>query len=147
MKTTLELTPGEDFGWAEFPGTQGVFMWLSDSFGLPKDAPNPEATIAWLKLNGSLEGQNIFNPLKGSIPARTDAVAAAPELYDAYLQSAAADWTSHRLVGSMTHGVVANERFMSDFNSVMSIFLDTRSAQAAASAMEAVCIQAGACGY
>lgn len=147
MTTTLGLVPGEGYGWAAAPGTGGVFMWLSDSFGLPADAPNPENTIAWLTLLGSVEGQNAFNPLKGSIPARVDAVAAAPDLYNAYLQSAAADWGSNVLAGSLVHGVAANERFMGDFNQVMQIYLSSGSAQAAASAMVAVCAQAGACGF
>jgi glucose/mannose transport system substrate-binding protein len=96
---------------------------------------------------GSLEGQNTFNPLKGSIPARIDAVAAAPDSYDAYLQSAGADWSSNNLAGSLVHGVVANERFSGDFATVMTIYLESRSAEAAASAMLAVCVQAGACGF
>jgi glucose/mannose transport system substrate-binding protein len=121
-------------------------MWLSDSFGLPVGAPNPDNTIAWLELLGSLEGQNIFNPLKGSIPARIDAVEAAPDLYNAYLQSAGADWASNRLVGSLAHGVAANERFMGDFNTVMEVFLASRSGAAAANAMAAVCSTSGACG-
>jgi glucose/mannose transport system substrate-binding protein len=147
MTTTLGLVPGEGYGWAAAPGTGGVFMWLSDSFGLPADAPNADNTIAWLALLGSVEGQNAFNPLKGSIPARVDAVAAAPDLYNAYLQSAAADWGSNALAGSLVHGVAANERFMGDFNQVMQIYLSSGSAQAAASAMVAVCAQAGACGF
>jgi len=146
MSTTLGLTPCEGFGYAPAPSTAGNFLWLSDSFGLPVGAPNPEATMAWLKVLGSIEGQNAFNPLKGSIPARVDAVAAAPDLYNAYLQSAAADWGSNTLAPSLVHGTAANERFMSDFNTVMEIFLTSRSAEAAASAMAAVCIQANACG-
>lgn len=146
MTTTLGLEPGSDFGYQPSPGTGGVFMWLSDSFGLPKDAPNPENTTAWLVTLGSLEGQNTFNPLKGSIPARVDAVDAAPDLYNAYLQDAAADWSQDTLVGSLVHGAAANERFMSDFNQVMEIFLASRSPEAAASAMTVVCTQAGACG-
>lgn len=147
LSTTLGLTAGEDYGWADFPGTQGTFTWLSDTFGLPVGAPNESAAIAWLRLIGSVEGQNIFNPLKGSIPARTDAVAAAPEAYNPYLQYTAQQWASARLVGSMMHGVVANERFMGDFNQVLDIYIQSRSSAGAASAMEAVCIQAGACGY
>jgi glucose/mannose transport system substrate-binding protein len=146
LTTTLGLTPGEGYGWADFPGTEGVFMWLSDTFGLPVGAPNPDATIAWLKLLGSVEGQNAFNPLKGSIPARVDAVDAASDLYNAYLQSAAEDWSSNRLVGSLAHGVVANERLMGDFNDVIQIYLQSRSSQAASSAMQAFCAQDGACG-
>jgi glucose/mannose transport system substrate-binding protein len=141
------LTAGEDYGWADFPGTQGEFTWLSDTFGLPVGAPNEAAAIAWLRLLGSLEGQNTFNPLKGSIPARIDAVAQAPELYNRYLQFTADEWAHDRLVGSMMHGVVANERFMGDFNQVLDIYIQSRSSEGAASAMESVCIQAGACGF
>ncbi len=146
MSTTLGLEPKTGFGWADFPGTKGVFMWLSDTFGLPVGAPNPVATTAWLKLLGSVEGQNAFNPKKGSIPARIDAVDADPSLYNAYSLSAAAEWKVDRLVGSLVHGVVANERFTGDFNDVIQIYLESRSSTAAASAMQAFCAQDGACG-
>jgi glucose/mannose transport system substrate-binding protein len=146
MTTTLGLEPGVGFGFAPSPDTAGTFMWLSDSFGLPQGAPNRDNTLAWLQLLGSVDGQNAFNPLKGSIPARTDAVSAAPDLYNAYLQSAAADWAENRLVGSLAHGVAANERFMGDFNQVMEIFVASRNSAATASAMSAVCIQSNACG-
>ncbi len=147
LSTTLRLSPGEDYGWADFPGTADIFTWLSDTFGLPVGAPNEAAAIAWLRLLGSLEGQNTFNPLKGSIPARADAVSAAPELYNVYLQYTAGEWASARLIGSMMHGVVANERFIGDFNQVLDIYIQSRSSTGAAAAMEAVCIQAGACGF
>jgi len=146
MTTTLGLEPGVGYGYAASPDTAGVFMWLSDSFGLPADAPNRDNTIAWLSTLGSLEGQNAFNPLKGSIPARTDAIDADPDLYNGYLQSAGADWAENTLVGSLVHGTAANERFMGDFSQVMEIFLASESAEAAASAMTVVCTQAAACG-
>jgi glucose/mannose transport system substrate-binding protein len=146
MTTTLGLEPGVGFGYAAAPGTGGTFIWLSDSFGLPSGVTNRDNTIAWLKLLGSVEGQNAFNPLKGSIPARVDAVSVAPELYNAYLQSAAADWSSNTLAPSLVHGAAANERFMGDFNQVMEIFLASSSADAAANAMQAVCTTSGACG-
>jgi glucose/mannose transport system substrate-binding protein len=147
LSTTLGLTAGVDYGWADFPGTDGDFAWLSDTFGLPVGAPNEAAAIAWLRLLGSLEGQNTFNPLKGSIPARTDAMGRAPELYNNYLQYAAGRWANDRLVGSMMHGVVANERFVGDFNQVLDIYIQSRSSASAAAAMESICMQAGACGF
>ncbi len=140
MVTTLGLEPGEGFGWQPSPGTQGVFMMLSDSFGLPKGAKNRDATIAWLKLLGSREGQDIFNPLKGSIAARLDSDLS---LYNAYLQSAAADWKENAVVGSLVHGAVAPEAFSSEFATVMEIFLNGYNAQAAANAAEAIAYQAG----
>jgi glucose/mannose transport system substrate-binding protein len=140
MVTTLELTPMEDFGWAASPGTDGVFMMLSDSFGLPLGAPNRENAIAWLRLLGSQEGQDIFNPLKGSIAGRLDSDLS---LYNEYLQSAAGDWQQNEVVGSLAHGAVANERFMSEFPTVLEIFLTDYDANAAANAAEAIARQAG----
>lgn len=146
MTAVLELVPGEDYGWAAAPGTDGVFMMLSDSFGLPIGAPNRDNVIAWLELLGSVEGQDAFNSLKGSVPARIDANVGDTELYNAYLQSAAGDWASNSIVGSLVHGVVANERFMNDFSAAMEIYTTSRDAQAAAAATYAVCAQTGACG-
>ena len=140
MTTTLKLKPETGFGWAASPGTNGIFMMLSDSFGLPVGCANRDNAIAWLKMLGSRDGQDTFNPLKGSISARIDSDLSK---YDAYLQSAANDWRSNKIVGSLAHGVVANERFMNDFATVMDIFLQTGNAQAAVNAAEAVAIQAG----
>lgn len=145
MTTTLGLTPGEGYGWAPSPDTGGTFMWLSDSFGLPKDAPNRDATIAWLKLLGSVEGQDAFNPLKGSIPARIDADVTNADLYNAYLQSAAADWGSNTLASSLVHGAAANENFSGEFGTIMETFREA-GAEAAAAVMAEICADSGACG-
>jgi glucose/mannose transport system substrate-binding protein len=138
MTTTKGLKPGEGFGWAPAPGTAGVFMMLSDSFGLPKGVKNRTNAINWLRLVGSKEGQDAFNPLKGSIAARTDS---DPAKYNAYLQSAMRDWKSNRIVGSLVHGAVAPESFMSQFGTVMEIYLSSRNAQAAANAAQAIANQ------
>jgi glucose/mannose transport system substrate-binding protein len=140
MVTTLGLEPGTGFGYAPAPGTTGVFVMLSDSFGLPKDIKNRDAAVAWLKLLGSKEGQDIFNPLKGSIAGRLDSDLS---LYNTYLQSAAADWQSNTVVGSLAHGAVAPESFSSEFATVMEIFLNSRSGQAASNAAQAIANQAG----
>lgn len=146
MTAVLELVPGEDYGWAASPGTGGVYMMLSDSFGLPVGAPNRDNVIAWLELLGSVEGQDAFNSLKGSVPARIDANVGDTDLYNAYLQSAAGDWAMDTIVGSLVHGVVANERFMNDFSAAMEVFTSSRDSSAAAAATSAVCAQTGACG-
>lgn len=141
MSTTLGLEAGTEFGWVPSPGTEGIFMMLADSFGLPKGAPNREATLAWLRTVGSREGQDIFNPLKGSISARFDSDLS---LYDTYGQSVAQDWQSDTIVGSLQHGVVANERFMNDFaTTVMEMFLTTRDPVITSNAAHAVALQAG----
>jgi glucose/mannose transport system substrate-binding protein len=136
------LTPETDFAWAPSPGTQGIFIALSDSFGLPQGAPNREAVLAWLRLMGSVEGQDAFNTLKGSIAARLDSDVS---LYNAYGQSAAGDWAKDTVVGSLAHGAVANETFMNGFASAMEIFLSTRSPDATADALQELCVESGIC--
>lgn len=142
MMTTLGLEPETGFGWVASPGTEGTFIMLSDSFGLPIGAPDRDNAVAWLQLLGSKEGQDIFNPLKGSIAARLDSDLS---LYSVYSQSAAADWQSNTIVGSLAHGAVANESFTGEFPTVMELFLGARNSEAAANASQVVCIQARIC--
>ncbi|ADK82499.1 ABC transporter substrate-binding protein [Sediminispirochaeta smaragdinae] len=140
LSTTLNIEPGSGYGWAPSPDTSGVFIFLADSFGCPKGTNNPDATLSWLKVCGSKEGSDTFNPLKGSISARTDSDLS---LYNVYSQSAAKDFAKDRIVGSLAHGVVANEGFMNDFSTVMEMFLTSRNAQQAANACQAIAIQNG----
>lgn len=140
MTTTLGLTPNEGFGWAASPGTDGVFMLLSDSFGLPVGAPHEEQARQWLTLVGSKEAQDVFNPLKGSISPRVDTDAS---LYNEYSQSALEDYLGDTLVGSLQHGVVAPETFMSEFPNVLQNFVGGGEAAAAAAAAEELAAQNG----
>ena len=113
------LVLGKDYTWAPGPGTAGVYQWLSDSFTLPKGAPNREAGLAWLKVCGSLAGQDAFNPKKGSIAVRKDS---KPALYDSYLQAAMKSWKVDTLVGSTVHGVNYGNAGMSALNSAVGKF-------------------------
>ncbi|HUV08223.1 MAG TPA: ABC transporter substrate-binding protein [Spirochaetia bacterium] len=118
--TSKGLTPDKEYGWAPSPGTEGAFIMLSDSFGLPKGAPHSEEAINWLKVCASKEGQDAFNPKKGSIPSRTDG---DPSLYNAYLQSAMKDFKTNNVVPSVAHGAAAGEGWVTDFNDVMTILV------------------------
>ena len=62
----------ETFGAGPTPGTADTFVFTTDTFGLTKGAKNARGTMNLLKLFGSREGQDIFNPIKGSISARSD---------------------------------------------------------------------------
>jgi len=110
------LKLGTDYTFAAAPGTVGTYQWLSDSFTLPVGAPHRNAALAWLKVCGSLEGQDAFNPKKGSIAVRTDSDLTK---YDDYLKSAAADWKKDRLVGSTVHGVNGNNALMAAYNAAV----------------------------
>jgi glucose/mannose transport system substrate-binding protein len=136
------MAPNEDYGWAPVPGTAGNFQFLSDSFVLPKNAPHREAAIAWLTLAGSQEGQDAFNPVKGSIPARNDA---DRSLYGEYLLSAMDDWANDRVTGSLTHGVVANDSWKSEIDTALGLFLAGGDAEAFQEALSAACSSSGPC--
>jgi len=113
------LKLGTDYTWAPGPGTNGVYQWLSDSFTLPKGAVNRDAGIAWLKVCGSLAGQDAFNPKKGSIAVRKDS---NPKLYDSYLQAAMKEWKTDRLVGSTVHGVNYGNAGMAAYDAAVGRF-------------------------
>ena len=85
---------------------------MSDSFGLPKNAPHRDNAVNFLRVCGSREGQDAFNPIKGSIPARTD-----PDLskYDEYLLSAMEDFKNNTLLPSIQHGAAVKQSFVLDY--------------------------------
>lgn len=138
----LKKTPKTDFGWTPVPGTSGTFQFLSDSFVLPVNAPHPDAAIAWLTVAGSKEGQDAFNPVKGSIPARSDA---DKSLYDEYLQSAMDDWSKDTIVGSLAHGVVANDSWKTEINNALGIFLTDKNVETFQAALVTSCASYGPC--
>jgi glucose/mannose transport system substrate-binding protein len=115
----LALKPHTDFDWAVAPGTYGVFNFLSDSFVLPVKAKNPEGATDWLTVAASKEGQEAFNPWKGSICARTDC---DPKLFSEYSQDAAKDWSSNVVVGSLFHGVVAAPAWVTKIGTALGLF-------------------------
>lgn len=131
-----------DSGWASPPGTKGIFVALSDTFGLPKGAPNRELVIEWLRLVGSKEGQEAFNPLKGSICARNDC---DPQLFGPYLQTAMQDWAKDTVVPSLAHGAAASEAWVTLINDVMTVFVTDRDVAKAQAGLAQACKDAGVC--
>jgi glucose/mannose transport system substrate-binding protein len=139
---SINLTPDVDFGYVPSPGTAGTFLMLSDSFGLPKGAPHRDNAVAWLEVCGSKAGQDAFNPLKGSIPARTDGDRA---LYDVYLQSAMDDFASGEIAPSLAHGAAASQGWVTAFNDVMTLFVSDLNVESAQGSMTQACVDAGVC--
>lgn len=139
----MALEPGVGFGWAASPGTDGTFMMLSDTFGLPVGAPNEANARAWLSYIGGAAAQDIFNPLKGSLPANTTADIGNAELYNAYFQDAYTDWTTNSIVGSLAHGAVASQAFLDGFSAIVASFQSGRDAASAAANAGALALQAG----
>jgi len=139
LAISKKLAWNKDFAVAASPGTDGVFDFLSDSFTLPTGARHPDLARRWLVECGSVAGQDLFNPLKGSIPARIDA---DPNRYTGYLAWDLGQWRDPhtRIVGSLTHGVVADNGWNAEIDTALELFLrdgDTaRFAQTVASTYE-----------
>ncbi|WP_208601801.1 ABC transporter substrate-binding protein [Parageobacillus thermantarcticus] len=116
----LKLKVNEDFGYVPAPNTEGKFMVITDTFGLPKGVKNPEDVKKFLSVLGSVEGQDTFNPLKGSIPARIDADLSK---YDEYGKQTIQDFKSAELTPSLAHGSAASEGFVTKVNQAVNIFV------------------------
>ena len=82
-------------------GIRWIFVLVVDSFTLPMGAPHPENAKNWLKILGSKEAQEAFNPLKGSIPARTDV---NRDIFSPYHQWSMDSFAKDALVPSCAHG-------------------------------------------
>jgi glucose/mannose transport system substrate-binding protein len=137
-----------DFGWAATPGSNGIFVALSDSFSLPQNAPNEAAAKQWLEVCGSKAGQEAFNPAKGSICARTDcdneAFKVVPETYE-YLTSAAEDWASNAIVPSVVHGAASIESWATDYKDTITLFVSGGDVAGTQEALQGLCVDAGVC--
>jgi glucose/mannose transport system substrate-binding protein len=130
------------YGWAPPPGTKGIFVALSDSFAVPKKAKNMENALNWVKVCDSKEGQEAFNPKKGSICARTDC---NPALFNEYLQSAMKDWAQDAIVPSMVHGAAAIESWLTEYKDTISLFVTSGDVAGTQAALQKACVTAGVC--
>jgi glucose/mannose transport system substrate-binding protein len=98
----------DNIGWVSHPGTAGSFILVVDSFTLPKGAPDAENAANWLKILGSKEAQEAFNPLKGSIAARTDV---NRDIFSPYHQWSMDGFAKDTLVPSLAHGMASSPAF------------------------------------
>ena len=117
-----------NYKWAPAPGTEGIFIVLSDSFGLPKNAPHRDNALNFLRICASKDGQDAFNPIKGSIAARTDA---DKSKYDEYQLSAMDDFKANTLVPSIQHGAAAKQSFVLDYDLAINLLATKRDVAAA----------------
>ncbi len=134
--------PDVDFGWAPVPGTDGSFTVVTDTFALPKDAAHPDNAKLWLETLASVEGQDAFNPLKGSIPARVDADRSK---YDAYSTAAMDAFATDELVPSEANGPATIPAFLQPITDSISVFVSNRDVAATQAAINDACISTGAC--
>jgi glucose/mannose transport system substrate-binding protein len=109
----------EDFGWANFPETEGSFDMVGDGFTLATGAPHRNEALEWLKILGSKEGQLAFNKIKGSIPVRTDI---DPKAFGPYHQWSMNSFAHDSIVPSVFEGEATTPAFQQALNDAVSAF-------------------------
>jgi glucose/mannose transport system substrate-binding protein len=117
----------DNIGWVSHPGTAGSFVLVVDSFTLPVGAPNAENARNWLTVLGSKEAQEAFNPIKGSIPARTDV---NRDIFSAYHQWSMDSFANDALVPSCAHGQAASPAFQQAFYDASAAFVSDKDVDA-----------------
>lgn len=127
-----EMEDMVDFGWVSHPGTDGSFMVVADGFPMAQGAPNEAAARGWLSTIGSVEAQEAFNPLKGSICARTDC---DREKFGPYHNWAMDSFAGGALVPSVVHGTAAPADFQQALNDAVTLFVVDRDVDAFAAAL------------
>ena len=119
-----------------------TYKAIFNGTGLAVGAPHRTDAVNWLKVVGSKEGQEAFNPKKGSICSRTDC---DMSVFDAYLKSSATDFKANELTPSEAHGSAAPEGFVTEFQDIVFSFVTGRDAEAAQTAMQQACTDNGMC--
>jgi glucose/mannose transport system substrate-binding protein len=122
---------GRDYGSFLVPETKGLFGVNVDTFVRPRAIGDPVNSNRWMALAGSREGQDAFNPLKGSIPARTDSDLSG---YDLYQRSAIADLKSARYLYPNSASALP-EGFNNQVNEALVAFMADRNAPKARAAL------------
>jgi glucose/mannose transport system substrate-binding protein len=131
-----------DYGWVAAPGNANIYDALSDSFGVPKKARDRENVVAFLRVLGSKQGQEKFNPLKGSICARNDC---RPGLFTPYQQWTMQHWTTDAIVPSVIHGAAASEGWATDYKDAIALFVTSHDTAATQASLQKACVNAGVC--
>jgi glucose/mannose transport system substrate-binding protein len=134
------LKDNEDFGWVSHPGSAGSFMIVADGFVMAKNAPNYDNNLLWLKAVGSKEGQEAFNPLKGSIPARTDV---DRNKFGPYHNWSMDSFANDALVPTVVHGSAAPADFQQALNDAVTTFIVDKNVDAFAAALNAAAQASG----
>lgn len=122
-------------GLAPAPRTQNIFVMHANAFAFPGKAAHKEHTAEWLAFCTSLEFQDSFNPIIGSIPARLDA---DTSLYGRFQQTIIAYYKNSTILPSVVHRAATCENWSRDFINISNLLATSKNIdQAAAEFMSA----------
>jgi glucose/mannose transport system substrate-binding protein len=113
--------PKLEYGEVATPGTTDAFVFTSDSFPVARGSLHPGETLDLLATFASVEGQRVFNRLKGSIPARDDV---GYEGFDDLRSQTITDFLRHTRVLALSG--LAPREFLDPVEEALVDFFNTR---------------------
>ncbi len=123
---------GEDFGWVSHPGTDDIFIIVTDCFTMPNGAPNPTEAQNWLKTMGAAETQLAFSLNKGSVAPRLDV---DKSTLPPYLQWSYEKFATNKFVGSSVNGEQVPAAFVQAFFDALTSFVVNKNVDRFAAAL------------
>ena len=114
---------GTDFGAVAYPGTDGNYVAVVDTFVRARKAKNGQNASDFLAVIGAPDIQVAFSNVKGSIPVRTDADISS---LSPYQQSAAQAFRTKTVLWSIVHGSAMSPQFQQGFYDAVETYVRSR---------------------
>jgi glucose/mannose transport system substrate-binding protein len=128
---------GKEYGAFPVPGTETMYGLSLDTFQHPGRSAVAGDGERWLKMAASRDAQDAFNPVKGSISARSDADLTK---YDAYQRGSIADLrASEHIYPAVAQGAPA--AYYASLVEVLAAFMSDGDVDKAAKALSTTTVQ------
>ena len=108
-----------------FPGTEGMFLMVVDSFVASSSTDNRDGANAFLTTALDPQVETDFCKVKGCVPVRNDADVSS---LSAYQQQAASDLRSQKILNSISYGEVISPAMQDGFFQAVANYISTRDA-------------------
>lgn len=118
---------GKTFGAVPYPGTDGTYVAVVDTFVGARQSENARKASEFLAVLGSPDTQLAFSKAKGSVPIRTDVDVSS---LTPYQQSAAKALRSRMVLWSIVHGEAMHPQFQQGFYDAVATYVRSRDAKA-----------------
>lgn len=122
-----KVAEGKDFGYVAYPGTDGAYLAIVDTFVVSADAKDGVNAMKFLETIADPKTALEFNKVKGSVPIRSDVdVSSLP----AYQRQASESLWSDKILLSITHGELMPTGFQQAFYDAVASFVQSENPDA-----------------
>jgi glucose/mannose transport system substrate-binding protein len=118
---------GHTFGEVPYPGTDGTYVAVVDTFVQARQSGNARNASDFLAVLAAPNTQLAFSKAKGSVPIRTDVDVSS---LTPYQQSAAKELRSGVVLWSIVHGEAMRPQFQQGFYDAVGTYVRSRDAKA-----------------